>query len=292
MSRDHIDVWRMSASRPWQLEKTSPVLSKHLKFSGDLNYHLIESVLVEDLSNACVDYAKSIGYKTHIINPAQGQGYAMDYALKKVITSKYALKWEDDFMPEMDIPLDTCVALMEKYPHINQICFNKRETMKAKRCAAERKYVEELGYDIDKNDLNKTGNVRFWWPKEQRYFELNGHDNPVPLVVKEKWWFGTSLWRTDYIRSKFKYWDSNTHNLMNDVVLLPLAGYRSGTQINGKTLGKVIPTPKQVEDNIGCYIYGKTGDPRMVFHAGLNDSLWNGELQNRWEKEGRKIIGV
>lgn len=268
MSKQPIDVFRLSASRPNQLKNTSQSLFQGLKYSGDLRYHLIESILVQDLSNKCIEYAKSLGYKIHIINPANGQGFAIDYALKNAVTSKYTVKWEDDFMPEVDIPLDDCVALMEKYPHINQICFNKRETMAWKWAAA-------------------AGGNRYHWIKEQRYFEVGGRQ--IPLVVKEKWWFGSAIWRTSFIKPLFKWWPNNTHNLLNDEVIMPLAGYIPGKGKN--EIGKIIPTPEQVEKHVGCYIYGKTGDKRMVFHAGLGDSLWTGELQKKWEKEGRKIVG-
>lgn len=287
MKKEPIDVWRMSASRPWQLKDTSQSLFDKLKYSGELRYHLIESVLVEELSQQCVEYAKSIGYQIHIIRPAKGQGFAMDYALRNIIKSKYSLKWEDDFVPEVDIPLDTCVELMEKYSHINQICFNKRETIRAKRCSTDCKQVKSLGYKLDIGEEDKDGIVNFWWPKKQRYFKLNNKD--IPLVVKEKWWFGSSIWRMGYIRPKFRFWPSNTHNLMNDKVLLPLAGYLPG---EGKDFeGKSIPSVEQIEKHIGCYIYGKTGDKRMVFHNGKDDSLWNGELLERWKEEGREIIG-
>lgn len=36
------------------LEKTTSELHKKLKFNGKLNYHLIESVLVEELSEQCI----------------------------------------------------------------------------------------------------------------------------------------------------------------------------------------------------------------------------------------------
>jgi len=253
---EHIDVFRLSASRPWQLRDTSPICKELIKYSGELKWHLIESVLVQELSNECVEYAKSIGYVTHVINPAQGQGYAIDYALKHAVTSKYTLKWEDDFKPEMEIPIDTCVKLMDKYPHINQICFNKRETM------------------------SKKGWNGKDFMKEQRYFELDGEQ--IPLVVKEKWWFGTALWRSSFIKPIFRYWPTNTHNHFNFQVLIPKTGWRGGHPI---------PTPQKIEEVIGCYIYGKTGDKRMVFHAGINDSIWSGELQKKWKAEGRTIIG-
>src|SRR4030043_1501676 len=94
-----IQIWRMSASRPWQVEKTHPALINHLKYSGELEYHLIESVLVEELSNECIKFGNRNGYTVHVINPAEGQGMSMDYALTKVIDVEYSLKWEDDFMP-------------------------------------------------------------------------------------------------------------------------------------------------------------------------------------------------
>ena len=269
-----IDVWRMSASRPWQLEQTHPKLIKHLKYSGELNYNLIESVLVDELSDECVGFAKENGYRVHIIRPAQGQGYAMDFAIKKVITSKYALKFEDDFQPEMDIPLDECVALMDKYPHINQICFNKRRTL-------DGKYVSEWREDEQKC-------VKFKFLKEQRYFELDGKQ--YPLVVKERWWFGAGLWRMSFIKPLFKPYLNDTHNKINDDVIMPLAGFVYGNEAQGFK-GRKQPTAKQIEDNVGCYIWGKTKDLAMVEHTGREDSLWYGALQKRWRANGYKILG-
>jgi len=216
--------------------------------------------LVQELSDECVKYARGLGYSVHVINPAKGQGYAIDYALKNAVVSKYTLKWEDDFKPRMEIPLDTCVKLMDKYPHINQICFNKRSTMSSKAWG--------------------TGPG---FQKEQRYFELDGEQ--IPLVVKEKWWFGTALWRSSYIKPIFQYWPSNTHNIFNEFILLPKTGY-----IDGRS--DTIPSAKKVEEVIGCYIYGKHNDPPMVDHTGVNDSIWSGELQKKWKAEGRRIIGI
>lgn len=267
MNYPPIDIWRMSASRPWQLKDTHQSLFDHLKYDGELRFHLIESILVREYSDECIHWAKCNGYEIHIIDPAQGQGYAVWYALNKVINCPYSLKWEDDFKAEEDIPLNDCVQLMNKYPHINQICFNKRETMRCKTVQGENGYYE--------------------WIKEQRYFDVE--DRKIPLVVKEKWWFGTSVWRTSYIKPLFRYWAVNTHNKLNDEVLLPLAGYKEGEK--GTRKGIVIPTPSDVEKNIGCYIYGKTADKRMVEHCGVGDSIFVGQFQKRMKEEGKKIIG-
>ena len=37
---------------------------------------------------------------------------------------------------------------------------------------------------------------------------------------------------------------------------------------------------------------GKHGDPRMVFHAGLGDSIWNGEMKKKWQEQGKTVVGV
>jgi hypothetical protein len=284
MYNEPIDVWRMSASRPWQLEKTHSNLIKHLKYRGELRYHLIESVLVKDLSNKCIEFAKNNGYEIHVIDPAFGQAAAVYHAIKKVVKSKYSLKWEDDFMPVVDIPLDNCVDVMEKYGHINQICFNKRETMKSKR-------ITNM----------KTGKIEEW-EKSEREFMLDDV-RVIPLVVKEKWWFGSSIWRTDFFRRWLIEWNGSPwkvksgaiHNFINDYVFVPLS-VGAEIDINDMSKGRLFylsnqryPTQKEVEKHIGCYLYGKWGQERMAEHTGCNDSLWSGELQKRWKKEGRII---
>lgn len=269
-----IEVWRMSASRPWHLKDSHPTLLKHLKYSGKLEFHLIESILEREGSKECIKWASNNGYKVHIIDPAKGQGFAIWYYLNKACQCKYALKWEDDFLAEKDIPLDNCVLLMEQYPKINQICFNKRETMSHKI------YTNEKG--------EKVG-----WPKEQVLFSLliNNHVKTIYLCSKEKWWFGTALWRISFIKPIFKYWPSNTHNLFNNHVIIPMA--RVGSKSSWKNQsGQVVPTPEDIREKIGCYIYGKTGDPRMVYHAGIGNSIWKGEMQEKWKAEGKKIIGI
>jgi hypothetical protein len=196
----------------------------------------------------------------------------MNYALKNVVNSEYSLKFEDDFMPEVDLPLDDCIGLMEKYKHINQITFNKRKTMQYKKMSEWRGNKCEV----------------FEWEKEQRYFEMDG--NQFPLVVKDRWWFGASIWRSSFIKPLFKPYLNDTHNKMNDDILMPLAGFVYGDEANGFK-GRKQPMAKAIEANIGCYIWGKIGDPRMVFHAGLNDSLWYGDLHKRWKAEGRTVLG-
>lgn len=254
-----VQVFRGSVSRPWQLEKTTPTLFENIDYEN-IEYHLVESVFVKQLSDECIEYAKNNGFSgIHMIDPQQGYGFAIKWFLDNIVTAPYMINWEDDYKAEVRIPIQTCVWLMEKYPHINQICFNKRSTMDAK-------WARPGG-----------GKPDFQWKKKQRYF------SGVPLVVKEKWWFGPAIWRVSYIKPKFVGYASRVHHLMNDEVLLPLAGSRLTPE------GRIVPTPEQVEEAIGSYIYGKHEDPRMVAHMQDGDSIWNRSLLKKWEQEGIKI---
>jgi len=273
MKFPNLIVWRMSASRPWLLKGTTQSLFDHFKYEGKLEYHLIESILVEDLSQECIKYAKELGYFVHVLRPAPGQGFAMEYALRNIINTKFSLKWEDDFRAEVDIPLSDCVELMEEYKHINQICFNKRKTMKYKR-------ISEWNEKTQKCEI-------FEFEKEQRYFKLN--NKQYPLVIKDRWWFGSSIWRTDFIKPIFKPYANDTHNRLNDDAIMPLAGFVYGDEANGFK-GRRQPKAKAIEENVGCYIWGRTKDEKMVEHIGREDSLWYGKLQEKWKKEGRKIL--
>lgn len=267
-----IDVWRMSASRPWQLKQTHNDLVKHLKYSGKLRYHLIESILVPTYSKQCIRFGEENGYNVHVINPARGQGYACHYAMQKVIKSEFALKWEDDFKPRMDIPLDDCILAMQEHKSINQICFNKRPTLEFKW------------------HINDQG-VRDKWYKEQIRISIidDTGEKFVHLVTKEKWWFGSSLWRISFIKPIFQYTKSNTHNTFNDRVILPMAGFEPG--VGEKLKGRHVPTPAEIRAKIGCYIYGKTGDPPMVEHTGREDSIFAGKFKKKMQAEGKTIIG-
>jgi len=279
MSWPTIDIWRMSASRPWQLEQTHDNLVRFTSsYKGERKFHLIESILVREYSEKCIEFGKNNGYEIHIIDPAKGQGFAVDYTLKNVLKEEFSLKMEDDFMPEVQLPLNDCVLLMQQYSHINQICFNKRSTLASKR--------------FDNWSEEKQCLVAAEWPKEQRWFEIrdNNEIRNIPLVVKEKWWFGSAVWRNNWIKPIFKYWEGNTHNYFNEIVALPLAGFIQGDRDTGRN--KIIPTPKQVEENIGCYIYGKTGDPRMCEHTGVGDSIWAGEYQKKIKAQGKELIGI
>jgi len=270
MNWPKIEVWRMSCGRPEQLEASHPTLLKNLQYSGELEYHLIESVRYKEASEECIAWGKNHDYKVHVINPAKGQGYAVWYYLNEVADCKYGLKWEDDFQAEKVIPLDDCIRVMENYNHINQICFNKRETMKAKWCSLQ-------------------DGTRYEWEKEQRvlgWTELIGGIEAkflIPLVCKEKWWFGASLWRIDFIKPIFRWWEVNTHNTFNDEVIIPMIR---------KEAGKYDYTASDMEKSVGCYIYGKTGDERMAWHAGGGVSWWAGEMQEKLKAEGKEIIGV
>jgi hypothetical protein len=254
---------RGSISRPWLLQLTTPTLHGHFKYSGQLRHHLVESVIVRELSDENKQWAEDSKYFTSIteISPQRGYGFAIYHFMYFICKAPYMINWEDDYSAEVDIPLDDCIGLMEKYPHINQICFNKRETMKTKPAG--------------------DGAERYEWVKEQRYFELNGRQ--IPLVVREKWWFGPAIWRISFIKFIFQAFPSRVHHYFNDQVILPLAGRRR----EGNRW--ILPDAKQIEEAVGTYIFGKHEDPRMVCHSGFGQSFFTGDIQKKWKEQGYKV---
>jgi len=260
-----IQVFRGSVSRPWQLKRTTPTLFDRFKYAGKIEYHLVESVFVDELSEECLEYATSQEYITHVIKPQRGYGYAIKWFLDNMCTAPYMINWEDDYAAVTDIPLTECVELMETYPHINQICFNKRKTMSYKWARP--------GH----------GREDFKWQKEQREFPLTD-GRMIPLVVKEKWWFGPAIWRVSFVKDKFVGFRERVHHRFNDEVLFPLFGPRRLPDGS-----PYVPTPTEVEEVIGCYIYGRHKDPPMSRHMQEGDSIWKKELLDKWRAEGRKV---
>lgn len=254
-----IDIIRGSVSRPEFLKESTPTLLKHLKYSGELKHTILESVFVNSKSKGNKKFAKENHFNYHEINPQAGYGVALKYALDYIVNSKYMINWEDDYSAVKDINLDECISVMERYPKVNQICFNKRPTLAFK-------WV-------------RLKDNKYKWYKEPRVFKVG--NRKYYLVVKEKWWFGPAIWRVDYIKDKFVGYNKDVHHLLNDNILLPLAGAKEG----------YFPNAKEVEDNIGCYIWGKTGDSPMTKHIGVHNSVYLRELTEKWKIEGEEIKG-
>lgn len=178
-----IEIIRTSASRPDLLEETTALLLKHLKFSGELIWHIHEDFLSPERSNQCIHWAKYSGvYHTTLKDlPPVGQGASLTKLLD-LTSSKYIFNCEDDFGPVRDVDLDLAVYLMEKGENINQICFNKRQTM-----------TEKPGF-------------------QKKEVEIEGHK----LTTNPHWALIPALWRADWIKARWVSFNQGCHWDLND----------------------------------------------------------------------------
>lgn len=253
-------LWRGSPSRPWHIEKNTPGIHEKVKYSGPIKRVLVESVVVEELSKKNIEYGMESGFfdLVVVIRPQRGHGYALDYAIRRLVQEPYFLKWEDDFAAEQNLDLTTCVKLMEEHSHVNQIAFNKRSN------------------ECDKR-VRPAGKPEYDWKFEERSF------GDVTLTIRDKWWFGPALWRMGFIRPLWKFFKDNVHNLFNDQVLMP--------QIPGFQHGGLYPTPTAIEKYLGVFWWGPRKFPRMTEHTGVHDSLWSGQFQKIAREKGWKLEG-
>jgi hypothetical protein len=178
-----------SASRPDLLKLAVESLRKNLKFSGNLRWLLHEAVLKEDLSNECIRYAESLSLfdVIHKQYDPQGEMVSIGTILQKVDVP-YFIHWEDDHILTRELDLDMCVDIFEKCPKVNQLVFNKRDTM-----------TEVAG----------------WVKKEVEY-------EGYKLTTSPHWRISPVIWRMSWIKPKWKsIKGSNGHWLMNDVLQKP-----------------------------------------------------------------------
>jgi len=119
-----------SGSRPFLLEQTLPTIVSSMKYQGPLRWIFHEVWIDSDLSRENLKFISSNYPEFEIMeqrNP-KGEGISINNVLTETKT-KYFVHWEDDFIALRDIPLDDSVSIMESSPDVNQIAFNRRDTM-------------------------------------------------------------------------------------------------------------------------------------------------------------------
>jgi len=172
-----------SASRPNLLKQTLPTVLKHLKYSGEIVWVFHEAVLDENKSNECLALIKDYGMirgKIVQISPT-GEGMSIGSILRTVRTD-FFIHWEDDFIALREIDLNLMTKIMQRCPDVNQIIFNRRDTMP------------------DVSGWKKREVIRFG-----EYLTTSPH-----------WRYTPALWRTDFIKPKWQdFPGNNSHWQMN-----------------------------------------------------------------------------
>lgn len=168
-----IDVLIMSSSRPQLLPYCVDSLYNMI-FSCTYvkpRFLLHEDFVIPKESEKVIEYAKSQGFdviEKH--KPNIGQGFAMNHMLK-FIKSKYLFRMEDDWEFERPVDLDKALWIMDKYPLVNCIIFNKNKNCTWKMSIG----INEYDFEGQK------------------------------LTLSAGWFFIPGIWRMDKVR---KHWSA------------------------------------------------------------------------------------
>lgn len=229
-----IDVIRTSASRPEFLIESTKTLIENLKFSGELRFIIHEDVFNEKPSEECIRYIESVeGYEIIKDSPPIGQGLSLN-RLFKMVESEFFISWEDDYTCTRELNLDIPYKILNENNDINQIVFNKRDTLPS------------LGEP----------------PKPIFYKKVIGKSG-YKLTSSPHWRLTPAMWRKSFIE---KFWfKSNAIDFnwkINDKIR-SVAGSFSGEFREADWVMK----------NIGSYYLGGIDEKKYCFHIGGGKSL-------------------
>jgi len=166
-----IEIMIDSGSRPFLLKKTLPSLVEHFKYSGRLRWMFHEAILDGGLSKENLEYAHSLGLFDVIestTNPT-GEAVSINTMLGKTV-GEYLIHVEDDYMFKRDVHLDKMKYIFDNAPDVNQIVFNRRDTM-----------VEVAGWM--KGEYEKAG---------------------YTLTTSPHWRFTPAMWRLAWIKPRWE----------------------------------------------------------------------------------------
>jgi len=230
-----------SASRPDFLGRTFLSIKEKLKFSGRIQFLYHETFIDMEKSNECIQFMKENCLDCEIlIDYPQGQGYSITRCLEQT-KEKYFLYWVDDHSLVRELNLDMVYSCMEENFDINQIVFNKR----------------------------KNGLDRIPWTVENCEVEKSGQK----LFLTEHWRYGPSIWRVDWIKSRWVCWkDHNHHWLMNNILQAEILNKKNPN----------LKTELWAKENLGTYYLGGFREPAYVENIGYaksqRDPSYNGVL--------------
>ena len=223
-----IDVFFNTASRLEYLIPTVNSFLNNMKYSMGFRLILHDDVIKKEGSakvSKWVEESKlfDLFIKTE---PAKRLGCAI-YKELKIAESPFIINWEDDWILLKEVFLDEILEAMVKNPKINEVTFNH-----------------------DGNDSSKHGVHR---PMLDC--------GTFRLTQIQEWAIGPSVWRTEFVRSKWPD-HADAHHCL-------------------RVFGSINPGRERgmewMANNVGCYFMGGYGEGLYVKHIGVN-SVWNSPI--------------
>ena len=285
-----------SASRPHLLDT---VLKTFFEHADQLPVQLIlhdDAVFPrkQDLIREVIEARtpKSVPFTYGNDDPPIKHGPTIHWLLKQV-TTKYVLYTQDDHQIVRDLPISRALALLDRY-QLNQIRFNKRDTLDKKGREGEEFYKVESAFSDD-----PAASERLW--KTQRSSELpdwhcgeagcDGHGHRVTLCAADHWYFQTGVWRVAAIKPVVDWWatEGGTYGAFAEHCEVKINQVMNGQWQKLISFPPPVPCcdPAQWNDPSiratvhKTFIWGKIGEPRFVDHIGFKPEDWALERANR-----------
>jgi hypothetical protein len=205
-----------------------------------------------------------IGYD----NPPIQHGPALKWLLDRVETD-YVLYSQDDHRVLRPLPIRQALAILDTH-RLNQIRFNKRDTLDKKGREGEEFFKVEYHYGVT------------------RHPELGTFE--VTLCAADHWYFQTGLWRVAPIQPVVNWWMSPDGLRVG--AFTEHCEYKINDVFNGKYgnfLPAIVPYCEPAQWNIPLiratvhktYIWGRVGEPAYVGHIGGDPQDWAYTRANR-----------
>lgn len=199
-------------------------------------------------------------------NPPIKHGPALHHLLSAVQT-EYVLYSQDDHQVVRPLPIRPALALLDRY-HLNQIRFNKRDTMDKKGREGEEFYKVESTFVLPTIE-------------------------PQILCAADHWYFQTGVWRVAAIKPIVDWWagEGGQYGEFGEHMEVKI-----NQVMNGQWWGKHPPFPPEVPilRNEGSwndpavrarvhktFIWGPVGERAFVEHIGHRPEDWALERGNR-----------
>jgi hypothetical protein len=224
---------------------------------------LVEAAVAQAVPN-------TIPVVLHHDDPPIKHGPALKWLLDRVETS-YVLYTQDDHKVNRPLPIRQALALLDHH-QLNQIRFNKRDTLDKKGREGQEFYKVEHHYGVALDPALGT-------------FETT-------LCVADHWYFQTGVWRVDAIRPIVNWWAGagREHGAFEEHMEVKINQVMNGQwRTHHPAWPSVVPVLEDGAWNDPAvrarvhktFIWGKVGEPAFVEHIGHLPEDWALERANR-----------